>query len=123
MNRVQPRRKFVEVCIYEVKADKAEEFNQLIRRVARHHRNFPGVSDARYMKRTHRQRDFTSARRGEAPVRLSRPPRSLTYVLYWEMDSEVTHGKATKAGLEQFFSEFRRCLVSPPRILLGERIL
>lgn len=118
----QSSKTFVEVCIYEVKPDRVDEFEQLIERVAKHHRNFPGVKDARYVKRTHRQGDFASVKKGEPPIRLTRAPKSVTYVLYWEMDNEVTHGKATQSGLEHFFKEFARCLVTTPKIILGQRI-
>ena len=112
---------FVEVCVYEVKPDKTKDFERLIERVADHHRQFPGTRDVRYMKRTHRPGDFASARRGEPSIRL-RKAKSTTYVLYWELDNEFAHGKATKSGLERFFTEFRRCLMAAPKIILGTRI-
>lgn len=118
----QPTKNFVEVCIYEVKPNKTEEFERLIERVARHHRDFLGVKDVRYIKRTHRQGDFSAVKKGEPPIRLTRTAKSVTYVLYWEMDDKITHGKATKSGLEHFFKEFVKCLVSTPKIILGERI-
>ncbi|MBI4744512.1 MAG: hypothetical protein HY776_06810 [Actinobacteria bacterium] len=113
---------FVEVCIYEVKPDKTEEFEQLIEKVVKHHRDFPGVKDVRYMKRTHRPPDFANAKRGEPPIRLTKKPKLVTYVLYWELDNEKTHGTATKSGLEHFYKEFTKYLVTIPRIILGERI-
>ncbi len=113
---------FVEVCIYEVKPNKVEEFEQLLKRVVNHHRSFPGVKEARYMKRTHRQAGFPAVKKGEPPIKLTRAPKSFTYVLYWELDNEITHGKATKSGLEHFYKEFARCLVTGPKIILGERI-
>lgn len=113
---------FVEVCIYEVKPNKTDEFEILIEKVIKHHQNFPGTIDVRYMKRTHRQADFNSARKGEPAIRLTKTPKSVTYVLYWELDNEITHGKATKSGLEKFYKEFTRCLVTMPKIILGERI-
>ena len=118
----KPSKNFVEVCIYEVMPNKCEEFERLIGRVAKHHREFPGVKDVRYMKRTHRQGDFASVREGEPPIKLTRAPKSVTYVLYWELEDEITHGKATKSGLEQFLKEFTRYLVTTPKIILGERI-
>jgi len=113
---------FVEVCIYKVKPDKVEEFERLIERVVKHHREFQGVRDVRYMRRTHRPRDFSSAKRGLPAIRLTRRPREVTYVLYWELDDAATHGKATKSGLEHFFKEFTRCLVTTPNMILGQRI-
>ena len=106
----------------EVKPDKTEEFEALIKRVIKHHSEYPGVIDVRYMKRTHRPIDFGGAQRGEPAIKLTRKPKEVTYVLYWELDNEITHGKATKLGLDFFFKEFRRCLVKPPKMILGERI-
>ena len=113
---------FVEVCIYKVKPNRADEFEHLIERVVKHHREFPGVRDVRYMKRTHRPRDFSSAKKGLPAVRLTRRAREVTYVLYWELDNEMTHGKATRSGLRHFFREFARCLVTTPHMILGQRI-
>ena len=113
---------FVEVGIYKVKPQKVEEFERLIGRVVEHHRAFPGVREVRYMKRTHRPGDFGSAKKGLPAIKLTRRPREVTYVLYWELDDEVTHGKATKSGLEHFFKDFARCLVTTPNMILGQRI-
>ena len=113
---------FVEVCLYEVKPDKTEEFEDLIKRVLKHHSECPGVKDVRYMKRTHRPASFSGAKRAEPAIRLTRKPQSVTYVLYWELNNVVTHAKATKSGLEHFFREFARCLIKPAKIILGKRI-
>ncbi|MDI6644583.1 MAG: hypothetical protein QME14_05935 [Methanobacteriaceae archaeon] len=113
---------FVEVCIYEVKPDRIQEFEELVEKVTQHHREFPGVKDVRYIKRTHRPGNFSDAKSGKPPIRLTRKPKFYTYILYWELDDAETHGKATGAGLEKFFREFNRCLVKAPKIILGERI-
>ncbi len=113
---------FVEVCIYEVRADRTDEFEELVHRVAEHHRSHPGVIDVRYMKRTHRQDDFNAIRDGKPARPLVRRGKAVTYVLYWELDDEVVHGAATKSGLGLFYGQFRRCLLSAPRILLGTRL-
>lgn len=63
---------FVEVCIYEVKPDKTDDFEALIEKVVRHHKDFPGVLEVRYMKRTHRQSDFNAVKNGEPAIRLTR---------------------------------------------------
>ncbi len=114
---------FVEVCIYEVKPDRTEEFEELINQVAKHHLEFPGATDVRYMRRTYRQGDFSSVRKGEPAIRLTRKPKSVTYVLYWELENDVAHGKATQSGLERFYSRFRKCLLKAPRLILGERLV
>lgn len=119
LNRQQ---NFVEVCIYEVKPDKTEEFEDLIKKVIKHHGEYPGVIDVKYMKRTHRPCSFGDAKKGKPAIKLTRKPKSYTYVLYWELDNEIAHGKATKSGLENFFKEFNRCLVTVPKMILGKRI-
>lgn len=113
---------FVEVCIYEVKTDKTAEFEELVERVTEHHRNFPGVIDVRYIKRTHRPGSFSDAKAGKPSIHLRKKPKFYTYILCWELDNEITHGKATGSGLENFFKEFNRCLPKAPKIILGERI-
>jgi len=113
---------FVEVCIYEVKPDRTKEFEELVENVTKHHRDFPGVKEVKYIKRTHRPGSFSDAKRGKPPIRLTRKPKFYTYILYWELDSEENHGKATGSGLKKFFREFNRCLVKAPKIILGERI-
>lgn len=113
---------FLEVCIYEVKPDKTEEFEELTKKVIKHHSEYPGVIDVKYMKRTHRPCSFGDAKRGKPAIKLTRKPKSYTYVLYWELDNEITHGKATQSGLKNFFREFNRCLVTVPKMILGKRI-
>lgn len=113
---------FIEVCLYEVKPDRTEEFEALIRKVIKHHSEFPEVVDVRYMKRTHRPVDFGGAKRVKPAIKLTKKQDSVTYILYWELKDAIVHAKATKSGLEHFFSEFRRCLIKPPKIILGERI-
>lgn len=113
---------FSEICIYEVKPEKLDEFEKLIDEVAEHHKSFVGVIDVKYIKRTHRQKDFNAVKNGEPAIRLTRKPQSVTYILYWELENELIHAEATKSGLEKFYKQFNRCLTTMPKIILGERI-
>jgi len=113
---------FVEVCIYEVKPHKTEEFEQLLEDIKAHHSKALGCIDVRYMKRTHRQKDFQSVKNGEPAIKLTRKPKSVTYVLYWELTNVGKHADATKSGLEKFYKRFNRCLITMPKIILGDRI-
>jgi len=74
------------------------------------------------MKRTHRPRDFGSAKKSLPSIKLTRRPKEVTYVLYWELEDEAVHGKATKSGPEQFFKGFATCLVTTPNMILEQRI-
>ena len=114
---------FIEICTYEVKPEKIDEFEILLKDISEHHKSFDGVIDVKYMKRTHRQKDFNSVKKGEPAIRLVRKPKSVKYVLFWELENELIHGKATKAGLEKFYKRFNRCLLTMPKIILGERLI
>ena len=114
---------FTEICIYEVKPNKTEEFEQLIREVAEHHKSCDGTISVNYVKRTHRQKDFNSVKMGEPAIRLTRTAKSVTYILHWETESEIVHGKASKSGLDLFYKRFTRCLITMPKIILGEQII
>ena len=51
---------FNEICIYEAKLTKLDEIEELMREVAEFYRRQDGVIDVRYIKRTHRQKDFNA---------------------------------------------------------------
>jgi hypothetical protein len=116
-------RNLVEVCIYEVKPDKTVEFEKLVTRVKEHHNKFPGVTDVRYIKRTHRQGDLASVIRGERPTILARKQKSVTYVLYWEMEDDITLSKVAQSSIKEFHSDFMRFLIRAPKVILGKRLV
>lgn len=51
---------FNEICIYEAKLTKSEEIEELVKEVAEFYLKQDGVIDVHYIKRTHRQKDFTN---------------------------------------------------------------
>jgi len=114
---------FNEICIYEVKIDKQDEFEELIKEVAEFYKLHSGVIDVKYIKRTHRQADFNAAKNGEPPIKLTRFQGKVTYMLVWVLENEVIHGELTKEGLEKYYKRFNRCLTTMPKILLGENIV
>jgi len=114
---------FVEVCIYDVKNDKVNEFEELIKDVVEHHKQHEGVIDVRYMKRTHRHNELSKVKNGEPPIRLKRKQVSSVYVLYWEVNSPELHGKLTGLAMEKFYKSFQKYLVAMPKMILGERII
>ena len=113
---------FYEVCIYEAKPDKAGEIEALMREVAEFYRAQDGVLNVRYIKRTHRQKDFNAVKEGELPIRLTRATDKITYVLYWELESAEAHAALCKPALEKFYKRWTRCLITMPKIILGESV-
>ena len=82
-----------------------------------------GVIDVHYIKRTHRQKDFNAVKAGEPPIRLTRNVGKVTYVLYWVLEDEETHARISKVALEKFYKRWNRCLITMPKIILGENIV
>ena len=114
---------FNEICIYEAKLTKIDEIEQLMREVAEFYLSQPEVIDVKYIKRTHRQKDFNSVKNGELPVQLTRFNDKVTYVLHWTLESEEAHARISKLGLELFYKRWTRCLTTMPKIILGENIV
>ena len=114
---------FNEICIYEAKIEKQEEIEELMREVAEFYRSLPGVIEVRYIKRTHRQKDFGAVKAGEPPIRLTRQVGKVTYMLYLVVVDEQAHAALYKPALEKFYKRWNRCLLTMPKILLGENIV
>jgi len=113
---------FCEICIYEAKIEKQDEIEELMREVAEFYRSQPGVIDVRYVKRTHRQESFQAVKAGEPPIRLTRYVGKVTYMLYLALEDAETHGRLAVEGLELFYKRWNRCLITMPKILLGEDV-
>ena len=116
-------RMFNELCIYEAKIDKQEEIELLMKEVADFYTSQQGVIEVKYIKRTHRQKDFNAVKEGELPIRLTKNVGKVTYVLYWVVEDAEVHARVSKLGLEQFYKRWNRCLTTMPKIILGENIV
>ena len=114
---------FNEICIYECKLEKQEEIEQLMKEVAEFYLAQKGVIDVKYIKRTHRQKDFNAVKAGELPVRLTRQIAKVTYVLYLVVADEQAHASLYVPAFEKFYKRWNRCLLSMPKIILGENII
>ena len=114
---------FNEICIYEAKIDKQDEIEALMKEVAEFYLSQPGVIDVKYIKRTHRQEDFNAVKEGKAPLRLTRYIGKVTYILHWTVENEEVHAQVSKRGLEKLYKRWNRCLITMPKILLGENIV
>ena len=114
---------FNEICIYEAKIEKQDEIEALMKEVAEFYMAQPGIIDVKYIKRTHRQKDFNAVKEGEAPIRLTRYIGKVTYMLYMVLDNEEAHAKLAVVAFERFYKRWNRCLTTMPKIYLGENIV
>ncbi len=111
---------FNEICIYEVKLNKEQEVEELMREVAAFYKKQDGVIDVYYIKRNHRQKDFNAVKEGIPPIPLTRYVDKITYVLVWKLENKEVHAKISKLGVEKFYKRWNRCLTTMPKIILGE---
>jgi len=114
---------FNEICIYEAKIEKQDEIEALMKEVAAFYLTQRGVVDVKYIKRTHRQKDFNAVKAGEVPIRLTRYVGKVTYMLHLVLENEEAHAKLAVVGLEKFYRRWNRCLTTMPKIYLGENIV
>lgn len=114
---------FNEICIYEAKIDKQDEIEALMKEVAEFYLTQPGVIDVKYIKRTHRQKDFNAVKAGEVPIRLTRNVGKVTYLLHMVIENEQAHADLCVAALDKFYKRWNRCLTTMPKIYLGENIV
>lgn len=113
---------FNEICIYEVKLNKEQEVEELMKEVADFYKSQKGVIDVYYIKRNHRQKDFNAVKEGVAPIPLTRYVGKITYVLVWQVESKEVHVEVSKLGIEKFYKRWTRCLTTMPKIILGEPV-
>ncbi len=120
---------FHEITIYEAKIEKQDEIEALIacpNSIQDAHLSqdciHPGVVEVTYVKRTHRQADFNAVREGKPPIRLTRWAGKVTYMLHWVLEDGEAHARVSRLGLERFYKRWNRCLITMPKILLGEEI-
>ena len=57
------------------------------------------------------------------PIRLTRFVGKVIYILHWTVENEEIQARISKLGLERFYKRWNRCLITMPKILLGENIV
>ena len=110
---------FSEVCIYQVKPQKAEEFEALMREAKDFLEKQEGLLLLWFMKRGYHI-DMEQIREGLPPLKLTRIVKSVKYVLYWEFDTKENYGAAQKNLYGSYWKAMERCLVVPHDKYLGE---
>ena len=113
---------FNEICVYEAKLNKEQEIEELMKEVAEFYKSQDGVIDVYYVKRNYRQKDFNAVKAGEVPIPLTRYVGKITYVLVWKLRDKETHARICPLAFGKFYKRWTRCLITMPKIILGEVI-
>lgn len=112
---------FSEICIYQVKPQKSEEFEALMLEAKSFLEKQEGLLSLRLVKRNHRI-DMEQIKEGLPPREITRIVKSVKYVLYWEFDTKESYGTAQKNLYDSYWKPIERCLIVPHDKYLGERI-
>lgn len=110
---------FTEVCIYQVKPQKAEEFETLMLEARSFLEKQEGLQLLRLVKRGYHI-DMEQIKEGLPPLALTRIVKSVKYLLYWEFDTKESYGAAQKNLYDTYWKSIEKCLVVPHDKYLGE---
>lgn len=110
---------FTELCVYQVKPQKVDEFETLMLEAKSFLENQKGVRLLRLAKRDYHI-DLEQIKEGLPPLKITRIVKSVKYVLYWEFDTKEDYGAAQKKLYESYWRSIERCLIAPHDKYLGE---
>lgn len=112
---------FTEICIYQVKPQKVEEFETLMFEAKSFLEKQEGLLLLRFSKREYHI-DMEQIKEGLPPLKITRIVKSVKYVLYWEFDTKESYGAAQKKLYDSYWKSIEKCLVVPHDKYLGERL-
>lgn len=112
---------FTEICIYQVKPQKTEEFETLMLEAKSLLEQQEGLLFLRLSKRGYRI-DMEQIKEGLPPLKLTRIVKSVKYMLYWEFDTKESYGAAQKTLYNSYWKSIEKCLIVPHDKYLGESV-
>lgn len=108
---------FSEVKLFQVKPDKLDEFENLVKEMLLLQKELAGYIDIRYMKRF-----FVFDKIGEAPRPLTKIVKCVKYYSYWKFDTIENYANATSWFFSEFEKRLSKLLIMPFDIMCGESI-
>ncbi len=112
---------FTELCIYQVKPQKVEEFEKLMLEAKSFLEKQEGLLLLRFSKRGYRI-DMEQIKEGLPPLKLTRVVKCVKYMLYWEFDSKESYGVAQKNLYDSYWKPIEKCLIVQQDKYLGENL-
>jgi len=108
---------FTEVKLFQVKPDKLEEFETLVKEMKQHQKELAGYIDIKYMKRF-----YIFDKIGETPRPLTKIVKCVKYYSYWQFDTIENYAKATAWFFDEYEKKLSKLLIMPFDIMCGESI-
>ncbi len=110
---------FVELKVFQVKPDKLNQFEEIVKQMEIFQKNSEGCVSIRYFKRFY---TIDGIELGEPPRELTKIVKCVKYYSYWEFDTKENYGKAIKTFFELYNRELQKLLIAPFDINLGNSI-
>ena len=110
---------YSEICIYQVRPQKVEEFEALMFEAKSFLENQEGLLLLRLIKRGYHI-DMKQIKEGLPPLEITRIVKSVKYMLYWEFDTKENYGTAEKMLYDSYWKAIEKCLIAPHDKYLGE---
>ncbi len=110
---------FTEICIYQVKPQKVEEFETLMLEAKSFLEKQEGICMLRLIKRGYHI-DMEQIKEGLPPLQITRIVKSVKYMLYWEFNTKENYGAAQKKLYNSYWKNIEKCLIVPHDKYLGE---
>ena len=110
---------FTEICIYQVKPQKVEEFEALMLEAKSLLEKQEGLLLLRLVKRGYHI-DMEQIKEGLPPLKITRIVKSVKYMLYWEFDTKENYGIAQKNLYDSYWKAIEKCLIVPMTNIWGK---
>ena len=108
---------FSEVKLFQVKPDKLEEFESLVKEMQSYQKEQEGSIDINYMKRF-----YVFDEIGELPRPLTKIVKCVKYYSFWKFDTIEHYSNATKWFFQEYEKKLSKLLIMPFDIMCGENI-
>lgn len=114
---------FSEISIYQVKPDKTDEFEAIMKSATELMSSMEGCLLFKLLERTHYIKEMKTIKKGLPPDKITRIVKCVRYAHYWEFDTKENYGKAQKDLYESHWKAIEKCLIAPHDKILGEVII
>lgn len=101
---------FSEIMLFQVKPDKLDEFEALIKKIKLEQEKLPGCLSVKYMKRFY---TFDGEENGAPPRELTKIIRCVKYYSYLEFNTIDNCGKANGWFFEKYAKDVMKLLIMP----------
>lgn len=108
---------FSEVKLFQVKPDKLEEFEVLIKKICQWQNEQTGSLSINYVKRF-----YVFDKIGDLPRELTKVIKCVKYYSYWKFDNIENYANATTNFFANYNKELTKLLIAPFDINCGETV-